>query len=118
VLRSPEIHIDSVKYSEEWKSPRDPINDYTFSLREELIDDSTKEEDMDERPDEECPGSRSNISLFAVIINTLWCSDGINVGPEEDKVNNNVDDFQKNSIFPGVSHGCSRKVSGNGATML
>jgi len=47
VLRSPKIHIDGIEYSEEWKSPGDPINDYTFSLREELIDDCTKEEDMD-----------------------------------------------------------------------
>ena len=108
MLRSPKVYVDGIEYSEEWKSPGNSIDDYTFSLREELVDDGSKEENMDKRPDEKRPGGRSNISLLAVIVNTLWRSDGIDVRPEEDKVDDDVNDFQNYSIFPGVCHGCNR----------
>ena len=49
-VASPEIDVDSIKNSQKGETPRNTINDYRFSGREELVDNSSKKEDVDQRP--------------------------------------------------------------------
>lgn len=47
VLGGPQIHVYSVENSEERKSPGNSVNDNTFAMGEELIDDGAEEENVD-----------------------------------------------------------------------
>jgi len=36
-----------------------------------------------------------------MIVDASWCSNSVDIGAEEDKVNDDVDDFEKDTVFPG-----------------
>jgi hypothetical protein len=105
VLGSPKINVDGIENGQEREPPGDTIDDNALSLGEELVDDSTEEEEMYKRPDEESPGGGSDIGLLAVIVNALGCSNSVDVRAEEDEIDDNVDDFEKDAVLPGVCHG-------------
>ena len=46
----PEVDVDGIEDGKERESPRDAIDNYFFTLREELVYDSTKEKEVNERP--------------------------------------------------------------------
>jgi len=74
----PEIDVDGVEDGEEGETPRNGVYDNHLSGREELIDDSAEKEDMDERPDKERPGGRSNVRFLAIVVDgrgTSYCVD-------------------------------------------
>jgi hypothetical protein len=50
VVGSPQVDIDGIQDSEKREAPRYAIDDDGFSRREELVNDSEKEEKVDERP--------------------------------------------------------------------
>jgi len=45
-----EVNVEGVEDDEKGKAPGNTINDDSFSLREELIDDRAKEEQVNQRP--------------------------------------------------------------------
>jgi len=47
VLGGPQIHVYSVENGKEGKPPGNSVDDDTFALGEELIDDGTEEENVD-----------------------------------------------------------------------
>lgn len=47
---SPEIDVDGIEDGKERESPRDAINNYSFTFREELVYDSTEKKKMNKRP--------------------------------------------------------------------
>jgi hypothetical protein len=50
VAASPQVDVDGIQDSEERETPRYAIDDDGFSAGEELVNDSAKEEKVDERP--------------------------------------------------------------------
>jgi len=65
---SPEVHVDGIEEGEEWESPRDAVNNCFLAIWEELVYDSTKKKDVNKRPDEECPGRRSDVCLISIVV--------------------------------------------------
>jgi hypothetical protein len=53
VTRSPRLHIDGIENSQKRETPGDPIDNDFLSFRGKLVDDSTQEEEMDQRPESE-----------------------------------------------------------------
>lgn len=47
---SPEVDVDGIEDGKERESPRDAIDNYSFTIREELVYDSTEEKKVNERP--------------------------------------------------------------------
>ena len=41
-------------------------------------------------PDEECPGSRGNVCFLSIVVDGGGGGDGVDVGPEEEEVNEDV----------------------------
>jgi hypothetical protein len=50
VVASPKIDVDGIENSEEGEPPRDAVNNHMISGREELIDDSSEKENVDQGP--------------------------------------------------------------------
>jgi hypothetical protein len=69
MTRSPEVDVDGIEDGKERESPRDAIDNYSFTLREELVYDSTEKKKVNERPDEERPRGWSDVSLLSIVIN-------------------------------------------------
>jgi len=68
MARGPEVDVDGIEDGKERESPRDAIDNYSFTIREELVYDSTQKKKMNERPDEERPRRWSNVSLLSIVI--------------------------------------------------
>jgi len=79
VVASPDIDVDSIENSQKGEAPRNTINNYRFSRREELVDNSSKKEDVDQRPDEKSPRGWSKIGLLSTEIYAGRSSDGIDI---------------------------------------
>jgi len=65
----PEVDVDGIEDGKERESPRDAINDYSFTLGEELVYNSTEKKKVNKRPDEERPRRWSDVSLLSMVIN-------------------------------------------------
>lgn len=50
VMACPEVNVDGGQNTEEGKTPGDTINDDVFPSGEELVDNSTEKEDVNEGP--------------------------------------------------------------------
>ena len=50
VLPVPNVYINRIENCKQWEAPGNSVNNYAFSLREELINNSPEQEEMDERP--------------------------------------------------------------------
>jgi hypothetical protein len=48
VMRSPEIHINSIEDTQKRETPGDSIDDDLFPFRGKLVDDGTQEEKVDQ----------------------------------------------------------------------
>ena len=57
-------------------------------------------------PDEECPWGWSDVSLLSIEIYGCRRCYRVDVWPQEDNIYDNIDDFEENTIFPGVCHCC------------
>jgi hypothetical protein len=44
VIRSPKVDINGIENTQQWKTPRNPIDNDLFSVRGKLVDDGTQEE--------------------------------------------------------------------------
>jgi len=66
---SPEVDVDGIEDGNERESPRDAINDYSFTIGEELVYDSTEKKKVNKRPDEERPRRWSDVGLLSIVIN-------------------------------------------------
>jgi len=98
---SPQGDIDSIQKAEEGETPGNGVDDHRFARREELIDDGSKQKQMDQRPNEERPGGGTHVCFLAIVIASSVRGDGVDVGAEEKAVNNNIDDLEENAVLPG-----------------
>lgn len=56
-------------------------------------------------PDEECPRSGSDVCLLPIVVDGGGGCNGVDVGPQEEEVDEDVDDLEENAVGPGVGHG-------------
>ena len=47
---TPEVDVDGIKDGKERETPGDAINNYSFTIGEELVYDSTEKEEVNKRP--------------------------------------------------------------------
>jgi hypothetical protein len=97
---SPEINIDGIQDTEERETPGNTIDDDTFSTGDKLVDDGTKEENVDDSPNQESPRSRSEIGFFAVEVDVGRSSDGVDIRTQKQNINNNVYNLEEDTIGP------------------
>jgi hypothetical protein len=50
MMASPKIDVDGIENSQKGETPRNAIDNDMFSLREKLVDDGPKQENMNQRP--------------------------------------------------------------------
>lgn len=106
----PKIDVDGVEDGEEGETPRNSVNDNQLSAREELVDDGTEKEEVDKRPDKERPGGRSDVRFLPIIVDGRGTSYRVDIRTQEEKVDDDICDFEENTIFPSsVRHGERRK---------
>jgi hypothetical protein len=117
VFGNPEIDVDGIEDPKQRESPRDSIDNDLLSCRKELVDDGTQKKEMDQgpgrcnvlkgrknarldqcTPDEEGPGSRGNVRLFASPIDLRRTGDGEDISAEEEEVNDDVD-YLSNTVM-------------------
>jgi len=106
MLFGPEENEDRVEDGEERESPGDSVNyDGLCVGGSELVDDGAKKEEVDDRPSEEGPVGWSEVRLLDVSVDGMRGGYGVDVRPQEEEVNDDVGDFEKNTIPPlCVSH--------------
>jgi len=103
MLAAPDVDVNTSEDGEEWETPADAIDNSTFSGGEELVDHITEKEEMDQRPDKECPRCGGKVGLFSGMVDT-WSRDGVNVRAKEEYVDDDVHDLEEDTIFPIVRH--------------
>lgn len=94
VAAAPDADVDGVEDDEEGETPVDTIDDDLLSGFEELVDDGSEKEEVDDRPEAEYPGSGSEVSLLAGAVDWSRSSDGVDVATGEEEVDDNVHDFE------------------------
>ena len=50
LVASPEIDVDGIENSQKGETPRDTVDNYTLTGREELVDNSSKKKNVNQRP--------------------------------------------------------------------
>jgi len=104
VLSSPDVDINTGKDGQEREAPGDAIDDGAFTGREELVNNESEEEQMDEGPDSECPWGGGEVGFFTGAVDGVGCSDAVDVGAEEKDIHDNVHDLEEDPVFPIVRH--------------
>ena len=97
----PDGNEDCVEDGEEREPPGDSVNHDGLCMGgSELVDDGAKKEEVDDRPSEEGPIGWSEVRLLDVSVDGLRGGYGVDVRPQEEEVNDDVNDFENNTIFP------------------
>jgi len=63
-----DVGVDALENQQQREAPADAINNCPFAGGEELVDDVSQEEEMNQGPDEERIGRWGDVGLFAVVI--------------------------------------------------
>ena len=58
VVPRPDVDVDGVEHAEEGEPPPDAVNDDFLAALEELVDDGSKEQEVNERPERTRGGLR------------------------------------------------------------
>lgn len=110
VVVSPDVDIDGIEDRQERETPSNAVNGDLLASVGELVDDITEQQEVDERPDDKGPACRGEIRLLGGLVNVTGTRNSINVAAEEEEVDDNVDNLQKDAIFPRASCGVVRHV--------
>ena len=131
VAARPDVDVDGVEDGEEGETPADAVDDDVLAVGRELVDDGAKEQEVNEGPDAERPGRRGDVGLLARRVGRGGPGDGVNVGAEEEEVDDDVRQlrvsgqsdvrlggkrqrgpyFEEDAILPVVSHGVEEVVN-------
>jgi len=97
----PDGNEDCVEDGEEGEPPGDPIDHDGLRVGgSELVDDGAKKEEVDDRPSEEGPVGWSEVRLLDVSVDGLRGGYGVDVGPQEEEVDDDVSYLEKKTISP------------------
>jgi len=102
VLAGPDADVDGVEEGEEGEAPGDAVDDGAFAGGEELVDDRAEQEEVDERPEEEGPRRGGEVGLFDGVVRRGGARDGVDVGAEEEDVDDHVHHLEENAILPAT----------------
>ena len=110
----PNGNKDGVEDGEEREPPGDSVDDDGFCVGGgELINDSAEEEQMDDRPSEEGPIGWGEVRLLDVTVDGVRGGYGVDVRPQEEEVDDDVDNLEKDTVFPLCrSHFCCPSLGG------
>jgi len=98
---SPDGDEDGVEDGEEREPPGDSVDHNGLCMgRGELVDDGAKEEEVDDRPSEEGPIGWGEVRLLDVSVDGVRGGYGVDVRPQEEEVNYDVNDLEENPFFP------------------
>jgi len=101
MMVGPDCDEYSVEDGEEREPPGDPVdNDGLGVDGGELVDNGAEKEEVNDGPGEEGPIGWSEVRLFDVAVDGLGGGYGVDVGPQEEEVKEDVNDLEKNTIFP------------------
>lgn len=101
VVVGPDGNEDCVEDGEERESPGDSVNHDGLGVGgSELVDDGAKKEEVDDRPSEEGPVGWSEVRLLDVSVDGVRGGYGVDVRPQEEEVNDDVSDFENDTILP------------------
>lgn len=96
-----------VEEGEEREPPGDSVNHDGLCVGgSELVDNGAEKEEVDDRPSEEGPTSWSEVRLLDVSVDVVWGGYGVDVRPQEEEINDDVNDFEEKTIFPLCSSHC------------
>jgi len=92
---------DDVEDREEREPPGDSVDHDGLGVGGgELVDDGAKEEEVDDGPSEEGPIGWGEVRLLDVSVNGLRGGYGVDVRPQEEEVNDDVNDLERKTIPP------------------
>lgn len=94
VATAPDADVDGVEDDEKGETPVDTVDDDLLSGFEELVDDGSEKEEVNDRPETEHPRSGSEVGFFASAVDWSGSSDGVDVATGEEEVDENVHDFE------------------------
>ena len=101
MMVGPGGYIDDGEDGEEREPPRDSIDHDSLCMGGgELVDDGAKKEEVDDRPSEEGPIGWGEVRLLDVRVDRLRGGDGVDVRPQEEEVNDDVDDLERKTVSP------------------
>jgi len=101
LLVGPDADEGGVQDAQEREPPGDPVDYDSLCMGGgELIDDSAKEEEVDDGPSEERPDRWGEIRLFEISVDSVRGDYGVDVRPQEEEVNEDVDDLEKETFPP------------------
>ena len=101
MLVGPDTDQDGIQDGQEREPPGDPVNHDGLCVGgRELVDDGAEEEEVDDGPGEESPDGRGEIRLLDVTVDGVRGSYGVDVGAQEEEVNEDVNDFEKETVPP------------------
>ena len=114
VVIGPDADEDGVQDSEEGEPPGNTIDDHGLRVGGgELVDDGTKKEEVDDGPSEERPVGRCEVGLLDAPVDGVRGNYGVDVRPQEEEVNDDVDEFEEDAFFPLCrGHFCCPSVGG------
>jgi len=67
----PHADVDGIEHRKKREAPADAVDDKILACVGKLIEDETKEEEVNEGPDEEGPGGWSEIGVFSRAVHIL-----------------------------------------------
>jgi len=67
----PYTNVDGIEHCKKWEAPADAIDDEFLAGVSKLVENETKEEKVNEGPDEEGPGGWSEVGLFSRAVHIL-----------------------------------------------
>lgn len=102
VSTGPDAYVEGVENDEQWETPPYTIDDHSLSGIGELEEDVTKQQEVNEGPDQESPPGGGEISFLGGVVDIRGSSDGVDVRSEEKEVNEDVYDFEKDTVFPST----------------
>jgi len=100
VAMRPDVDVDGVEEEKEGEAPVDAVDDDLLAALEELVDDGSEEQEVDDRPDAEGPAGWGQVGLLTGAVDVMGTSNGVDVASGEEDVNEDVDDLEKDTFSP------------------
>jgi len=100
VLATPDVDVDAIKGTEEGETPANGVDDDFLATVVELVDDRSKQQEVDQRPDAERVWSRGKVSFLARVVDALWTRNGVDITTKEEEVDDDINELEEDIVFP------------------
>lgn len=100
ITMRPYTNVDSIEHGEEWEAPADAVDDEDLAGVSKLVENETKEKEVDEGPDEEGPGGWSEVGLFSRVVHIARAGNGVDIATKEKEIYDDVYGLEEDAILP------------------